>query len=150
MVLTVTKFTDTKSGTKTWEKNGKTGEYTWYSCGAQFAEHGDKWFNGFVKDFELKNLGVAFPKDLVGKKLEVNLTQEEYNGQMKDKFEIIVPKVQKGGGFTDEDRAKLNAIYAHLLGQTAAKQAAPKVVSTTPEYPADELSPEDIPFSNER
>ena len=133
MQLTITKFHDSKNGTKKWEKDGKSGEYTWYSCGAQFAEHGDKWFNGFIKDFELKRFGVQYPKEMIGKKVEVNLTQEEYNGKMQDKFEIIVPKGEKGGGFTEQDRQMLREIH--------------QFISAKKEVVADEgLKPEDTPF----
>lgn len=114
MQLTITKFHDSKSG----QKDGKFGQFTWYSCGAQFAEHGDKWFNGFIKDYELRKFGVQYPKEMIGKKVEVELSQEEYNGKMQDKFLLTIPKGEKGGTFTDEDRKKLDTIYSYVIAQT--------------------------------
>ena len=52
--MKIAKCTDNKSG----QTEGKFGTFTWYACGVQFAEHGEKWFNGFIKDYELKKLGV--------------------------------------------------------------------------------------------
>lgn len=132
MKQTITKFTDNKSGKKDWSKNGKSGTFTWYSCGAQFKEQGDKWFNGFIKDFELKAFGVQYPSEMIGKEVDVNLTQEEYQGQMKDKFELVVPKKDRGG-FTDEDRKMLREIHQEL-------------VSKKQDVGVEELGDEDVPF----
>lgn len=136
MQLTITSFKDNKSG----QKEGKFGSFTWYSCGAQFAEHGDKWFNGFIKDYELKKFGVQYPSEMKGKTVEVTLSQEEYNGKMQDKFQIEVPKLAKGSPNVSEMAIKMHidqkfAALQEDLRKIAEHLGMEQVKPKTPEEP---------------
>ena len=151
MQLTITVLKDSKSG----QKEGKFGKFTWYSCGAQFEEYGDKWFNGFIKDYELKKFGVQYPKEMTGKKVEVNLSQEEYNGKMQDKFAIVVPKAEQASHFDGEALRRIEAlasntnavvmrIYKHL--GIEEKQTAGNTNIPYPEYTGEPNFDKDVPF----
>lgn len=160
MQLTITVLKDNKSGKKDWAKNGKSGTYTWFACGAQFAEHGDKWFNGFVNDFDLKAFGVQYPSEMKGKTVEVELSQEEYQGKTQDKFKIIAPKKNNaGGGLSDQDREtlirlekKIDSINWHIIEFLKAQKSgkpmypSPEVEGIKIEEPPEELTEEAVPW----
>ncbi len=77
MILTITKATSTdkrKDGSLLKDKNGKQ----YYRVGIKTQEYGDKWLNGFL---------YFLADDWVGQKKELEVSEEEYNGQKQLRFQ---------------------------------------------------------------
>lgn len=140
------------------QKEGKFGTFTWYRLGIQF-DGVDKWYNGFIKDYELKKLGIQYPSELKDKDFEIKTFQEEYNGQMQDKFEFIIPKGQKNNGITEmaikthisQEIAPIKEALRAIVDHLGIEAPKPTVGNTNVPYPEDEgyASPDDpnsVPF----
>jgi hypothetical protein len=121
--------------------NAKTNKPYW-RVGIKATQYGDMWLNGF-----LFNDG----KDLQGKEIEVEITEEEFNGKTQKRF-----KLPSKGRVNSEEVEKLKDRLAKLertvadmgryTGYTESKPEGPTEAKNEPNTASDEITPDDIPW----